>query len=353
MMNKVTLTPIDSPSLARHTVKTKAPGSAYVLYFFVAMACLFPLLVLAGFIPDYVVIFGGQLKVHWFSHLHGVIMSSWLVMFLTQSLLVAKGNISRHRQLGMLSFGLGIIVWFTMIGVTFRALIANNPPISDPQFDILLIALNQIVLFGLFFTWGMIIRKKDTSAHKRLLLLATIVILQAAIDRLPWLPGMGTAFFMRFLYLDALLIPLLIYDWLTLKRIHHITWLGAICIGLIQAGNVIGFESPAWHQFWFNSISPFVEKVIEVQLTDEEADLLVGDYGDKNWHMTVSREENKLFLKLPDQPKWELGATSPTKLFVRTINWKLIFIMGNDGQVTKVINDQIAFEWEAQRLKHP
>jgi hypothetical protein len=155
------------------------------------------------------------------------------------------------------------------------------------------------------------------------------------------------------LYLDALLIPLLIYDYLTLTRIHQSTWLGAICISLVQAGSVAGFESPAWHQFCFNTISRFVEKVIEVQLTNEQADLLVGDYGDQNWHMTVSREGSKLYLQLPTQPKRELGATSPTRLFVRTINWKLIFIMGADGKVTKVINDQIAFEWQAQRLKQP
>jgi hypothetical protein len=208
-------------------------------------------------------------------------------------------------------------------------------------------------LFGLFFAWGMVVRKKDTTAHKRLLLLATIVILQPAIDRIRFLPGLDAAFFMRFLYLDLLLIPLLIYDWLTLKRIHKITWMGAICIGLVQAGNVIGYESRAWHQFWFNSISPFVEKVVEVQLTNEQANLLVGDYGDQNWHMTVSSEGGKLYLKLPDQPKWELGATSETKLFVRIMNWKLIFVIGTDGQVTKVINDQINLVWEAQRLQQP
>ncbi|QHT71671.1 hypothetical protein GXP67_35885 [Rhodocytophaga rosea] len=352
-MNKISTPGISAASVTGHRMNSSTFQTRYVKYFFVAMACLFPILVLLGFVPDYVVIFGGQLKVHWFSHLHGVIMSAWLAMFFTQSFLAAKGNLRLHRQLGMISFGLGILVWLTMIIVTFRALIANNPPMEDSQFDVLLIALNQVVLFGLFFTWGMLVRKKDTTAHKRLLLLATIVILQAAIDRIRFLPGINTFIFIRFLYLDLLLVPLLIYDYFTLKRIHQITWIGAICIGLVQAGNVIGVESRAWHQFWFNAISPFVEKVVEVQLTDKQAALLVGDYGDKNWHMTISQESGKLYLQLPTLPKRELGATSSTRLFVRTINWKLNFIIGTDGQVTKIINDQIAIEWEAKRIKQP
>ncbi|QMU28148.1 hypothetical protein [Adhaeribacter radiodurans] len=305
---------------------------------------------ITGFLPDYQDLLSGKVKVHWFGHVHGAIMTTWLAVFLTQAILAARGNLKFHRKLGLLSLGLGIIVWLTMGVVTFRALISNNPPLADSQFDILFIQLYGLILFGLFFSWGMWMRKNATS-HKRLLLLATLITMQAAIDRIRFLPGIHMALFPRFLYLDALLIPLFFYDWLTLRRIHKTTWLGTLFIVLLQVGIVMGWESPAWHRFWFNSISPFVEQVVEVKLNDVQADLLVGDYGDKNWHMTINREDNKLYLKLPEQPKWELGATSDTKLFVRTINWKLLFVKGADGQVTKVVNDQIAFVWEVKRLK--
>jgi hypothetical protein len=351
MTNNVSPPVATARSITNHVPTQTTPfRSRYVRYFFVGMASLFPLLVVIGFLPDYQGMLSGNLKAHWFSHFHGAVMTAWLGMFLTQSLLAARGNLKFHRKLGLISVWLGVFVWLTLGITTFRALIGNNPPMADGQFDILLIALYGMTLFGLFFAWGMRVRK-NAAAHKRLLLLATLVTMQAAIDRMPFLPGIATVLFPRFLYLDALLLPLLLYDWLTLQRIHKITWLGALFIGVLQVGIVVGWESPAWHRFWFNGISPFVEKVVEVKLNNVQAELLVGDYGDKKWHMTVSREGGKLYLKLPDQPKWELGATAATKLFVRTINWKLIFVKGADGQVTKVINDQINIVWEAQRLK--
>lgn len=319
-------------------------------YFFVAMAILFPILVLLGFVPDYQIILSGQVKVHWFTHVHGVIMSAWLGVFLAQTILVAKGNVTFHRQLGLFSVGLGVLVWLTMGVVTFRALIGNNPPMADGQFDILFIQLYGMLLFGGFFVWGILVRQNG-AAHKRLLLLATLVIMQAAIDRIRFLPGIQAGVFPRFLYLDALLIPLFIYDWMILRRIHKITGLGLLLIGSLQVGIVLGWESPAWHQFWFNRIAPFVEKVVEVKLSDEQSDPLLGDYGDKTWHMTLSRVDGKLYLQLPGQPRLELGAISDTKLFVRTINWKLLFVKEPDGRVTKVINDQISIVWEAKRLK--
>jgi hypothetical protein len=319
-------------------------------YFFVAMAILFPILVLLGFVPDYQVILSGQVKVHWFTHVHGVIMTAWLGVFLTQTILVARGKLTLHRQLGLLSIGLGGLVWLTMGLVTFRALIGNNPPMADGQFDILFIQLYGMLLFGGFFAWGILVRQNG-AAHKRLLLLATLVIMQAAVDRIRFLPGIQAGLFLRFLYLDALLIPLFIYDWLTLRRIHKITGLGLLLIGSLQVGIVLGWGAPEWHRFWFNRISPFVEKVVEVKLSNTQIAPLLGNYGDKTWHMTVSHADGKLYLTLPDQPRLELGAVSDTSLFVRTINWKLLFVKGPDGRVTKVINDQISIVWEAKRLK--
>ncbi|QHW00145.1 hypothetical protein [Spirosoma endbachense] len=319
-------------------------------YFFVVMAVLFPILVLLGFVPDYQVILSGEVKVHWFTHVHGAIMTAWLGVFLMQSVLAVRGKLALHRKLGLLSVGLGVLVWLTMGIVTFRALIGNNPPMADGQFDILFIQLYGMLLFGVFFTWGILVRKNGAS-HKRLLLLATLVIMQAAIDRIRFLPGIQAGVFPRFLYLDALLIPLFIYDWLMFRRIHTITGLGLLLIGSLQVGIILGWESPVWHQFWFNRISPFVEQVVEVKLSNAQTAPLLGDYGDKTWHMTVSHVDSLLYLQLPGQPRLELGAISDTRLFVRTINWKLLFVKGPDGRVTKVINDQISIVWEARRLK--
>ncbi|NIJ54440.1 hypothetical protein [Dyadobacter arcticus] len=319
-------------------------------YFFVAMAIVFPILVMLGFVPDYQMIASGQIKVHWFLHVHGVIMTAWLGIFLAQSLLIANDNVKRHRQLGQIGFIFGILVWISLVIITVRALIVNNPPEADGQFDILFIQLQGLVLFGIFFTWGMWVRKKNIGAHKRLLLLATVIILQAAVDRIRFLPGLQYAIFIRFLYLDLLLIPLFIYDWISVRRIHRMTLLGTLLICVVQAGITFGWGSPVWHRFWYNAITPLVERLPEVNLDNAQSDLLIGHYGDAKWHLTVSRNAGKLYLQLPGQDKWELGATSETQLFVRIMNWKLNFVKGPDGKVEKLINDQIFTVWEVPKM---
>ena len=73
--------------------------SFYTRYFFVMMAFLFPIIVVAGFTPSYQALADGSYQPHWFVHLHGAIMSSWLLAFFAQAALAAKGNLKFHRKL--------------------------------------------------------------------------------------------------------------------------------------------------------------------------------------------------------------------------------------------------------------
>lgn len=318
-------------------------------YFFVSMAILFPILVALGFVPDYQMFAQENIQLHWFLHVHGLIMTAWLGIFLAQTLLIAKDNVKLHRQLGPIGFVFGILVWLSLVGITVRALIVNNPPEGSGQFDILFIQLYLLVLFGIFFACGMLVRKQ-AAAHKRLLLLATLIVIQAGIDRIRFLPGLGLAIFVRFIYLDILLIPLFIYDWLSLRRIHFVTWFGTSVIVVFQIAITLSWGSPAWHHFWYNAITPFVERLPEIKLTDAQSGLLLGNYGDQKWHLTVSQEAGKLYLQLPGNPKWELGAASETDLFLKADNWKLHFVKGPDGKVTKLVNDQVFKVWEVPRM---
>ena len=324
--------------------------SRRVRYFFVAMAIIFPILIAIGFGLDAVAISANQYEVHWFAYFHGAVMTLWLVVFLSQSILAAMGNLKFHRRLGLFSVGLGVFVWLSMVIATIRVFIAFPPPVDDFIWDTLLIQLEGIVLFGVFFTWG-ILKRNKAAVHKRLLFFSTLILVQAGIDRITFLPQLYSAFFVRFIYFDALIIPLLIYDFVTSRRIHRITMMGSMIIIIVQIYIALSAGTPAWHQFWFNRLAPFVEYVVEIKPTDAQIEPLLGDYGDKNWHMTVLREKDKVFLKLPDQPGLELGATSENEWFVKITAWKVSFIRDNHGKVTKIINRQPIKTWEAQRLK--
>lgn len=339
-----------TPSFATtfHEIPGTAPNPP-LRYFFVVMACLFPIVAVLGFTPSYLAVHSGQAQLHWFAHVHGAIMSTWLIVFITQTTLAAKGNFKFHRQLGFFSIGLGVLVWLCMGVASIRARIAYPSTVEDMGWDILLIEMSAMNLFGLFFVSGILLRKK-TDAHKRLLFLATAVLLQAAIDRIRFLPGLQVAPFVRFIYLDALIVPLLVYDLITSKRIHKFTMIGGITVLVVQFAVAMTWGSPAWHQFWFNRFAPWVERVVEVTLSDAQIAPLLGRYGDENWKMTISHEGDKVYLTIPGTPKFEMGVISENELFLRAMYFRATFVKGADGRVMKIVIKQVNRAWEANRM---
>jgi hypothetical protein len=224
MRNKISAISISADSFAKEARSLATGKSRYVRYFFVGMACLFFLLAVLGFGPSYQAMSGGALKVHWLVHVHGAVMGGWLLLFLVQVIAASKGNLTFHRQLGLFSAVYGAIVELSMLSVTIRAGVTGV---------VLLLQLHVEVLFALFFLGGILVRK-NAPAHKRLLLLATLVLLLAAIGRIQWLPGISHGPPVFFIYLDTLLIPLFVYDLLTVGRIHKISWLGSACLVAAQ-----------------------------------------------------------------------------------------------------------------------
>jgi len=169
-------------------------------------------------------------------------MSGWLLVFMIQTILAAKRDYRWHRVLGEISVVLGILVFISMGIVTFHALLGFPPNLDNLSWDILLLQMCAMILFGLLFAFGILLRK-NAAAHKRLLLVATLVLLQAGIGRIQWLPplAIGNPSFsgipnpaMIFLYLDILLIPLFIYDCVVLKRIHKTTIIAALSLTGVQ-----------------------------------------------------------------------------------------------------------------------
>lgn len=91
--------------------------------------------------------------------------------------------------------------------------------------------------------------------HKRLMALATMGLVQAAVDRMGWIPEILPMFWDAGIRLYVLLLlPLIVFDVVTLKRIHPATLAGAAII-LAMHGVVSYFWShEGWNQlaraFW-------------------------------------------------------------------------------------------------------
>src|SRR5580692_2872169 len=79
-------------------------------------------LVFWGFAPSYYLklIFGApELPLR--LHIHGVVMSSWLVLFVVQACLVSSGHTALHRRLGTVGVLIGLAVVVLGSTTTFNA----------------------------------------------------------------------------------------------------------------------------------------------------------------------------------------------------------------------------------------
>ena len=109
----------------------------------------------------------------------------------------------------------------------------SGPPGGDLNEEIKFFAipLGDIIVFGLL-VGAAILQRQQSDTHKRLMLLATISLLTAAVARSLGQVGMGGPPNL-FYGTDVLVLALVTYDLVSLGRVHPATlWGGAMVAGL-------------------------------------------------------------------------------------------------------------------------
>jgi hypothetical protein len=184
----------------------------------------------------------------WF-YVHGTFFLLWIALFTTQSALMTAGRPALHRKLGATAFGL--IPVMVLLG-TIGALIAARRPtgffdVADPPLVFLAKPLLDMVMFSVLAGLA-IARRSAPQTHKRLMLLATIVLLEAVIVRWPFAyvtSGPDVAFALKALFL----LPLVAWDVTTRGRLHPATiWGGLFVISAAPLYYVIS-KTDVWLAF--------------------------------------------------------------------------------------------------------
>ncbi len=139
-----------------------------------------------GFAHSYY--FAGTIHAHLPSaiiHIHAVVFSSWILLFITQTTLVTIGKVAWHKTLGTLGAVLAclLVLLGTLAIVDATRRHFTPPGLTSGMF--LAVDLGEMAVFALLVGWG-IRARRDAAAHKRLILLATIVLLFAAVNRWPF-----------------------------------------------------------------------------------------------------------------------------------------------------------------------
>jgi hypothetical protein len=161
-------------------------------------------------------------------HAHAMLFSAWVLLFIAQTTLVAQSRIAVHRRLGIAG---GILASLMVVIGTLTALkkaARGEAPAGVDPVQFLMIPLSDMVFFAGFVMAALLLRA-NREAHKRLMLLAYVCIVVAAVGRFPGVLPLGPpAFFgLAFLFILAGVI----YDKTSRGRVHPVySWGGTILV---------------------------------------------------------------------------------------------------------------------------
>ena len=231
------------------TVSTQRQSKSRERLFYIGMVVAIVITVFAGFSRTFYLrpYFQTQTLIPLLI-LHGVVFSSWIVLLVTQTTLVATKRIRTHMRLGIAG---GVLAALMIIVGTVTAIVRAKGPSPVPgvnPLSFLTIPLGDMLIFaGLVGAAFYFRRRADT--HKRLMLLATIAILPAAVARLPFafIQQYGPLAF--FGLSDLFIVPCLIYDFVTRGRPHRATVLGGALIVVSHPLRLVIGSTHAWVVF--------------------------------------------------------------------------------------------------------
>jgi hypothetical protein len=216
--------------------------------FFVGMAILLSSSVVLGFAKSY--FFAGILQAPLRStavHIHGIVFSLWFIVFLMQTFLVLLQQVSLHRYLGPISYGVAGLVVLSGVQTATDSLRRH---VGIGSFDLqtsYAISMMDMVAFAVLILSSYTVRRHP-DAHKRLVLFATLSIMDAAVDRWPY-KEVGIGFWAHhWIYFGFLLLPVL-YDVSLFKSIHRSTLCSVLFVVVLYVVRVPLGGTHLWADF--------------------------------------------------------------------------------------------------------
>jgi hypothetical protein len=230
----------------------RATGNAERLFYTSYMFAIFAA-VLVGFAPSFflrgvVPPFRPLKPLHPIVLVHGAITASWILLFPLQAWLISAGKRALHIRIGNWGFALGVAMTASAYVLAVGLYHEPPPPGLTPTLNVTLAFsdfLTLLVLLPLAWRW-----RKNGQMHKRIMIIIACLLGGAAIFRLPF--GDRTTvggLVVVHLWLYATLLPLWIWDFRTLGRLHRATMIGSAIVAIDMFGRLLIAQTPAWTAF--------------------------------------------------------------------------------------------------------
>jgi hypothetical protein len=232
--------------------------------FFTGMALAVALSVFAGFAPTYYLkVLYGTRALSALVHFHGVLFTSWILLFVTQTALVAAKRTDLHRRLGivgallavaMLFVGTAVAVAAAKRGAQTQVLLIEQGQFTAPLKE-LATPLGLLAIFAVLVALGFYYRR-NRDRHKRLMTLAAIVTASAALDRMLFptgvlaFSGLPLNTFTSMGLTAVFLLACFLYDLRTRGHVHPaFLWGGISVLAWIYVTQELIASTATWLSF--------------------------------------------------------------------------------------------------------
>jgi hypothetical protein len=171
---------------------------------------------------------------------HVATFGAWILLFFTQTVLVASDRVDIHRRVGIFGACLAGVMIALTVGAALGAFWTSQP---RPGFEALVyftVPHVDMIAFTIFVTAGLLLRNRPDT-HKRLMLLATISLLDAVSERLPVIGHGGK--YAHFAVQDMFVMAGIVYDLVSRERINPAYIWGGLIILLLPPAAVVIFTA--------------------------------------------------------------------------------------------------------------
>lgn len=209
--------------LASVTIARASPGRGFFAWSAIAMAVI---VALSFPLTYYAPVISGSHRFDTLHHLHALAFFGWFALYVWQTQLAARGQIARHREIGLAGFALTgamipLGVWMAQRAAEMRKAAGAARPYEFTWFNFV-----DISLFAGLMAASILLVTRRKEWHRRLTYVAALCLAAPATTRwtlkFPLLSPLPLDIFV-YLVMDPFLLALALYDRRTLGRVHPAT----------------------------------------------------------------------------------------------------------------------------------
>jgi hypothetical protein len=183
-------------------------------------------------------------------HVHAAVMTLWLLTLTVQTSLVSVRKVKLHMAVGLWGFTLAacMIPIGTLAAINSLRRDMSPPGSGLSALTFFVVPVTALLLFATLAAWSYSVRRKPDQ-HKRLIFLATIPLLDAAIGRFPYTLGIASNPMAQLGILCIFPAALIAHDLISRRKIQRVTWIGILILLVVWLTRIPLAQTAAWQAF--------------------------------------------------------------------------------------------------------